>query len=69
MRSSTDGARKPDLLAEARERRPTVVLQQSEDADVDVVQRGVCVVSESHKVPPVGEHPFIRVLRAVSMVH
>jgi len=44
------GSREPDRLADARERRPAVVLEEAQDLKVGVVQLGVRVCAESHKV-------------------
>src|SRR5438093_637488 len=44
------GCAETHLLADADERRPAVLLQQAEDAEVYVVQLEVGMVTESHKV-------------------
>src|SRR5262245_27948753 len=58
----------PDVLADAGERRPAVVLEHVEDAAVGVVELGFLLVTEYHKAPQGYWWPFIRGKALLSMV-
>src|SRR5262249_49726573 len=58
----------PDLLAEADERRPAVLLQDLEDMEIYVVELDACTLIESHKVPGRVHRTFSWARRVLSTV-
>src|SRR5262249_49991373 len=61
------GSAQPDVLADASERGPAVLLQHGEDATVCVVELRILMVAECHKAPRAIRWSFIWANRLLSM--